>query len=241
MIHEVDEAIRKIVTDEVLAGTELTVVFDAPTKDWAAKRVAPVIDAYLYDIREEVARRSVGVRAERDQRGVVVAERQPMRYYRLAYLLTAWAQRPEDEHRLLSALLACFVRREAIAPEELPGALGEQALPVRVAVAAPPKDDRQVSEVWSAMGGELRAALDLVLTVPVEVGRLVVPAPPVEQPLTLVVQGAGGGESIQGRRRATPDESRERPADADADAAADAREPPAQRDARPAARRRRQG
>ena len=38
----------------------------------------------------------------------------PPRHFKLSYLVTAWTQRPEDEHRLLSALLACFLRHDAM-------------------------------------------------------------------------------------------------------------------------------
>ena len=37
--------------------------------------------------------------------GRVNARRQPPRWYKLSYLITAWTQRPEDEHRLLAAIL----------------------------------------------------------------------------------------------------------------------------------------
>ena len=47
-----------------------------------------------------------------------------------SYLVTAWTQRPEDEHRLLSALLVCFVRNAMLPPEQLDGPLAEPNLPV---------------------------------------------------------------------------------------------------------------
>nr|WP_308198993.1 Pvc16 family protein [Saccharothrix sp. S26] len=57
MIHEVDEALRRLVRDDALRGTDVEVAFDAPTKDWAARRNAPTVDVYLYDIREDLRRR----------------------------------------------------------------------------------------------------------------------------------------------------------------------------------------
>ena len=75
-------------------------VFDAPTKDWAARRTTPTIDVYLYDIREDLRRRQLGMTGVRDAEGKVVSHRQPPRFFKLSYLLTAWTQRPEDEHRL---------------------------------------------------------------------------------------------------------------------------------------------
>ena len=57
MIAQVDAALREIVTDDALEGADLEVVFDAPTKDWAARRNAPTVNLYLYDIREDLRRR----------------------------------------------------------------------------------------------------------------------------------------------------------------------------------------
>ncbi len=98
------------------------VSFEAPTRDWAARRNAPTLNAYLYDIRENVARRERGAIAERDERQVVVRS-QPPRWFRLSYLVTAWTSRPEDEHRLLSAALG-LLSREILPPAALTGALG---------------------------------------------------------------------------------------------------------------------
>src|SRR5262245_24140292 len=102
---------------------------DAPTKDWASRRNAPVVDVYLYDVREDVRRREVGCIDVRVA-GLITERHQPPRWFKLSYLVTAWTQRPEDEHRLLSRLLKCFLRRDVIPPEFLGGELGEVGLPV---------------------------------------------------------------------------------------------------------------
>ena len=116
MIHEVDHALRTLIEREALAGTDVEVAFDAPTKDWAARRTAPTVDVYLYDIREDLRRRERGL--VNTYEGDRITSRQlPPRYFKLSYLVTAWTQRPEDEHRLLAALLACFLRHEAL-PED---------------------------------------------------------------------------------------------------------------------------
>ena len=103
--------------------------------------------------------------------GEVKDRRLPPRRFRLAYLVTAWTQRPEDEHRLLSALLGCFIRNAMLKPEELEGALAEADLPVYIDVAQPPSQDRSLADVWSALGGELKPSLDVVVTAPMIVGQ----------------------------------------------------------------------
>ena len=114
VIHEVDLALRSLIEREATDGTEVEVVFDAPTKDWASRRNVPTIDVYLYDIREDLRRRERGLINEYDARDRITHRHLPPRHFKLSYLVTAWTQRPEDEHRLLAALLSCFLRHDAI-------------------------------------------------------------------------------------------------------------------------------
>ena len=44
------------------------------------------------------------------------------------------------------------------------GALDEPDLPVYIDVGQPPSQDRSLADVWSALGGELKPSLDVVVT-----------------------------------------------------------------------------
>lgn len=168
MIHEIDDALRRLIKDQALRGADVEIAFDAPTRDWAARRNAPTIDVYLYDIREDVRRKERGLIDVRDADGRVVSRREPPRYVKLSYLVTAWTQRPEDEHRLLSALLAGCMRHESMPAELLTGSLAALGLPVPMTTALPPPEDRAFADVWSALGGELKPSLDVVLSAPLD-------------------------------------------------------------------------
>jgi hypothetical protein len=185
MINEVDEALRSAVRADVVNGTDVEVLFDAPTREWASRRNKPAIDLYLYDIREDTRRRSAGVIERRNERGVVEERQSLPRYFKLAYLITAWTQRPEDEHRLLSAILASFLRYDVIPADYLPPALAELEIPVGVQIAYPPPEDRQVSDVWSSLGGDLKPPVDLVVTMAIRPERLFEIAQAVMAPLRL--------------------------------------------------------
>jgi hypothetical protein len=189
MIHDVDEALRALVKRDALNGSQVEVAFDAPTKDWVARRNAPMVDMYLYDIREDTTRRETAWIEVRDEKGIVTDRRLPPRRFRLSYLVTAWTNRPEDEHRLLSALLSCFIRHEFMPPELLSGQLDGQVLPVLMNVALPVPADRNIADVWSAMGGELKPSLDLIVTAPLDLQRSLKAGPPVlEQPFLEMVR-----------------------------------------------------
>ncbi len=200
MISEVDQALEALVRREALNGSRVEVLFDAPTRDWVARRNAPTLDIYLYDIREDMARRQVVAEPVRDPvTGIASAHRVPPRRYKLSYLVTAWTQRAEDEHRLLSACLAAFVRNEIIPPDLLGGSLADSAIPVVLQVAGPMGQDRSIADVWSALGGELKPSLDLVAIAPLDSAYAWPAAKPVLEPLSLGLASGAAAERVAGR------------------------------------------
>lgn len=201
MIHDVDESLRALVARDALNGSGVEVAFDAPTKDWVARRNAPVVNLYLYDIREDLSRRDTAWVDVRGEDGRVKERRLPPRRFRLSYLVTAWTSRPEDEHRLLSALLGGFLRHEYFPPELLRGALEGEEVPVLVTVALPPSDDRKIADTWSALGGELKPSLDVVVTAPMNIARSIEAGPPVlESPRLAVISTTDAGSATEGSR-----------------------------------------
>ncbi|HST86146.1 MAG TPA: DUF4255 domain-containing protein [Kineosporiaceae bacterium] len=210
MIHEVDQGLKALIRAEAFADSEIEVVFDAPTKDWAGRRNSPTVDVYLYDIREDMRRRERGQVNEYDGAGRVVGRHLPPRHFKLSYLVTAWTQRPEDEHRLLSTLLECFLRHDAIPTEYLEPRLADLRLPVPLTVGLPPPEDRAFADVWSALGGELKPSLDIVVTTPIDTGQRRHTGPPVVLPPRVSVGGHGAElptEQRDGRPRPDADPS----------------------------------
>ena len=197
VIHEVDSALRALILRDTPGTKDVEVVFDAPTKDWATRRNSPTIDVYLYDIREDLRRRQRGLLNEYSSERFVVARHLPPRHFKLSYLITAWTQRPEDEHRLLSALLECFLGHEAIPADLLSGPLAELDLPVPVTIALPPPEDRSFADVWSALGGELKPSLDVVVSAPIDTGQRFVAGPPVQDPPAVSMSGEDGTPPAQ--------------------------------------------
>lgn len=175
MIADVDAGLRAVLGPR--AGEHgADVSFEAPTRAWSARRAAPTLDIYLFDIREDVDYRAVAQQPVKDGL-VTVARRVPPRFFRLSYLLTAWTSRPEDEHRILADALAALVVIEALPPETLTGWLGEQPSVVRIEVALPLAPDRSITDLWTALGGELKPSLEVVVTAPVHASRSTPVAP----------------------------------------------------------------
>jgi uncharacterized protein DUF4255 len=186
MIQDVDESLRALVKRDALNGSKADIAFDAPNKEWSSRRNTPTVDLYLYDIREDLEQREVmwqDIRGDASNSRLVTERRPPPRRFKLSYLVTAWTQRPEDEHRLLSSLLACFLRHPTMPADALSGVLVDARQPILLNIALPPPQDRSISDVWSALGGELKASLDLVVNAPFEVKVAIPAGPPVlEEP-----------------------------------------------------------
>ncbi|MGH9134021.1 MAG: DUF4255 domain-containing protein [Ilumatobacteraceae bacterium] len=189
MIHDVDATLRALIERDVMNGAGVELSFDAPTKEWAAKLSLPTINVFLYDIREDPSRRDVFYEEVRDENGRVVERRQPPRRMRLAYLLSAWTKRPEDEHRLLSALLGCFLRADVLPSDVLAGSLADSGRPILTQTAISGEGGDPFSEVWGALGGELRPSIHLAVIAPFDVSRSLPVGPPVtETPRISVVR-----------------------------------------------------
>jgi hypothetical protein len=204
MIHDVDQLLEKLVRRDALNGSGVDLVFDAPTKDWVARRSGPSVNLYLYDIREDLQRRVPAWEDVRGKGGEVEGRHQPPRRFRLAYLVTAWTQRPEDEHRLLSSLLLCFLKNPMLKPGDLGGSLDTTDLPVYIDVGQPETQDRSLADIWSAMGGELKPSLDVVVTAPIVVGTTAPYGPPVHEGPRIGLAATGGAQEAKSGRRAAP-------------------------------------
>lgn len=200
VIHEVDETLRSIVRRDVINGSDIEVVFDAPTKEWSSRRNTPTIDIYLYDIREDLKRRVAGQVDVRGDDGRITGRRPMPRVFKLSYLVTAWTQRAEDEHRLLSAMLGCFLRNDRLPVEWLAGSLKDNGWPLDVTIALPPPEDRALSDVWSAMGGELKPSLDLVIITPIDADRFTPAATLIDSPPVFNWDFGGVSETTQAAR-----------------------------------------
>jgi hypothetical protein len=200
VIHEVDEGLRRLLGESGLEASGVEVVFDAPTRDWAARRSAPTVCVFLYDIREDATRRGSGAGEVYDADGHLVARRSPPRWFKLTYLVTAWANRPQDEHRLLSQVLVSLVATGTLPARLLTGTLAELGLPVELDTTGAGADAPSAADMWSALGGEMKASLQVRVRAPLA-GVTRETAPPVTE--GLLVRSAArseGGETAPGRR-----------------------------------------
>ena len=85
--------------------------------------------------------------------------------------------------------------------------LSDLGLPVPLSVGLPPPEDRAFADVWSALGGELKPSLDVVITAPTDTGQRRETGPPVVLPPKTVIGGQDGWpaqETRTGRPTGSP-------------------------------------
>lgn len=204
MLNDVDDSLRALIRRDVVNGSSVEVALDAPTREWSARRSVPTLNLYLYDISEDLDQRQHLFEEVRDGDGRMVDRRKPPRIYRLAYLVTAWTQRPEDEHRLLAGVLDCFLRFDALPQDVLQGALADLRRALPVSIGRPLPAERSLSDIWTALGGELKPSLDLVVRVPFPIDQHFAVGPIVTEEPRLRFQGPDGKTETPTRQPAAP-------------------------------------
>src|SRR5690349_20220589 len=105
MMPAVDRALAALLRRDVL-GEAVVVSIEAPNRPWTAGVTTPTVNLFLFDVRENLARREVMVEPVRDRTGTIVARRPPPARYDLFYVLSAWGCPAELEHQILAAAIS---------------------------------------------------------------------------------------------------------------------------------------
>jgi hypothetical protein len=169
MLADLDETLRGLLRSELERhGFEgVDIAFDAPAREWSGQLSKPTVNVFLYDMREaEGMRTSEWSAIQRDGR---MREGRPPMVMECSYAITAWTQAVEDEHRLLSQVLAILYAYPELPQDKLNGRLanGSQAWPIKARVG---QGKGEKSDFWSAIGGQYKVSLDYVVRLSVESG-----------------------------------------------------------------------
>lgn len=176
MLHDVDAALEALLRNEVpLPASDVDLSFDAPDRQWSAALARPTVNVFLYDVARSPQLAASG-------RQVVHSADAWSRAYpgdgvRLRYLVTGWTAEARDEHQLLAAVMVCLLRQRELPEQYALGSLaGQRPLP---AISVGSADDAHRADLWRSLDGELKPALDVSVTAPVDTGIAVpVPRPP---------------------------------------------------------------
>lgn len=172
MISDVDEVLRKLLTQEVdIDGNEVDIHFDQPKREWSSRLSKPTINLYLFDLRENLHLRTAEqFRTISHHDGTAEVRRNPVRLD-LRYLMTAWVKEPEDEHLLLSTAIMGLLRYPFIPANVLTEALQDQPTPIPMRVASFPPEEGPVdkfTEIWGVLDNEMHPGVLVTITISVD-------------------------------------------------------------------------
>ncbi len=195
MLADLDAALRRLLKAELARHGfgAANVVFDAPTREWAATLSAPTVSLFLYDLCEAADQRTMEWRPQHVN-GALREQRPPLQL-EASYAVTAFTQGVEDEHRLLSQAIGILYAHPALPVDVLSGTLLEACGddPPETAVAHA-RAERRI-EFWSAIGGQYKPSVDFSVVVPFPSGRSIERGAPVQT--RLLRSQVEGGEVEQ--------------------------------------------
>ena len=125
------------------------VAFDAPSKEWSGKLTGPTVDLFLYDLREALDRAEL-TPTERRSNGVARVNSPPLRL-ELTYAVTAWTKAVEDEHRLLSQVLAILFSYRRLPADVIEGQPGGGSR-LREAETSVGRPREEKADFWTSVG-----------------------------------------------------------------------------------------
>jgi hypothetical protein len=182
MFDDLDRTLREVLHDAAApqALRDAEVAFETPGKGYAPGQAT--LNLFLHQIQEHLELRDPAPIVERSENGFV-RRQSPLRV-RCTYLVTAWseaagaADKVRGEHRLLGLALVWLRRFPVIPTGFLQGDLASQEVAPPTLVARP-DGARDVGAFWSALGIPPRPALDLSVTIGMELGLALAEGPPV--------------------------------------------------------------
>jgi hypothetical protein len=157
-IRLIDEGLERLLREELPLPPDLgEVSFDPPTGTWSAQLSRLTVNLFLYDVtRSTQPSRSAMKRTVDDRQ----ERRNALPMVQLSYLVSAWAGSPRDEHQLLGDVVERITALPKLPEHYLPA-------PVSSSITLAFADDtgNRPREVWSSLGGQLKASFSLQLCV----------------------------------------------------------------------------
>jgi hypothetical protein len=170
MLNELDETLRTLLMQDLPRVTErieadgFDVSFDVPNREFRSRLTRPTLSLYLYNIPENRDLRGRTWNITRNN-GSVTTRRPPVRLD-CNYMVTAWSNEVEDEHRLLTGAARVLFRNPILPQDVLQGELaGDIEIMTEV---AQPESFKDVVDIWSVLDNDLHPSVRVKITVPLE-------------------------------------------------------------------------
>jgi hypothetical protein len=163
MIQDLDKTLEKIIYERgKLNRNDIDVSFEQPNGDWSSRLARPTVNAWCFDMQENMKLRTMDPRITR--RGSIGTTTFPPIRLDFTYLVTAWARKVEDEHQLIWRTLSALAQVPELAPENTEGALKDQPYNIPILVGNNPERMPNLSDLWSVLNNQMRLGFTAVIT-----------------------------------------------------------------------------
>jgi hypothetical protein len=167
MIPDLDKTIEKILyANGGFSRNDIDVSFDTPDREWSSRLSRPSINCWAFDLRENMKLRSLERQVSRN--GTNTTTLYPSYRMDVTYLITAWARKMEDEHRLLWRALAALKRAPLLKPRDCEGELRYQQHDVLMLTATPSDHPTNMVDLWGVVDNVMHMGFTLCATLELE-------------------------------------------------------------------------
>lgn len=170
MLNDLDESLRLLLIQDLprvterIEATGFDVSFEVPNREFRSRLTRPTLSLYLYNIQENRDFRGRVWGAARHN-GSVTTHRPAVRLD-CQYMITAWSNEVEDEHRLLTGAARVLFRNPVLPPGILQGALSD-GYEITTEVAQP-DNFKDVVDIWTVLDNDLHPSVRVKVTIPLE-------------------------------------------------------------------------
>jgi hypothetical protein len=193
MIPDLDKTIEKILyANGGFSRNDIDVSFDTPDREWSSRLSRPSISCWAFDLRENMKLRSLERQVSRN--GANTTTLYPSYRMDVTYLITAWARKMEDEHRLLWRALAALKRTPLLKPRDCEGELRYQQHDVLMLTATPSDHPTNMVDLWGVVDNVMHMGFTLCVTLELE-RDYAFTAPAVSGPATITTGFTDNGET----------------------------------------------
>lgn len=171
MLDDLDRSLRTLLVRELPRVAEkiepdgFDIRFDVPNREFNSRLAKPTLCLYLYNIQENHDLRGWNWKISRGN-GSAETRRPPVRLD-CTYMITAWSNEVEDEHRLLAGAARALFRNPVLPQEILEGGLAND-FEITTEVAQP-ETFKDIVDIWSVLDNDLRPSVRVTVTVPLDV------------------------------------------------------------------------
>jgi len=171
VIDDLDRSLRTLLLDQLPRVVEqievdgFDISFDVPNRENTSRLTRPTLNLFLFHVQENRELRPGPWESVR--RNGTYEERRPPVRLECHYLITAWSNEVEDEHRLLTGAARVFFRNMRLPDESLVGGLQNVEYEMRVLVAQPAQL-KDVVDIWSVLDNDLKPSVRVTVIIPLE-------------------------------------------------------------------------